>query len=96
MGLFQFFVGTWTARLEMANLSPGGVVNGASFLGGGICPGQIASAFGIQLGFRGGLTGTVEKGRLLSWLGKTMLTVNGIPAPIFFANFEQINFSGPV
>ncbi len=94
-GSFQFFVGTWTARLEMGNLSPGGVVNGASFLAGGISPGQIASAFGIQLGFRGGLTGTVEKGRLLNGLGKTMLTVNGIPAPIFFANFEQINFQVP-
>ena len=82
-------------RLEVPLINLEGVANAASFVPGGVSPGQIASAFGIQLGFRGGLTGTVEKGRLLSALGKTMLTVNGIPAPIFFANFEQINFQVP-
>jgi len=83
------------ARLEVPLIGPNGVVHAATFQPGDISPGQIVSAFGIQLGFYGGLSGKIANGRLLAVLGKTGVTINGMLAPVLFANFGQVNFQAP-
>lgn len=75
-----------------------GVVNGASFLNGGIAAGSIATLFGAGVGRAAGAAGTTQpvSGGIVTLLEGTQLLVSGIPAPLFFANAGQINFQVPM
>ena len=68
------------------------LVNGASFTGPTPAPGAIASVFGTNLAsgqaFSSGLP-------LKTTLNGTSVTVNNIPAPLFFVSSSQINFQIP-
>ena len=72
-------------------INAGGVVNAAS---GGpvVVPGGVASIFGVNLA---GGTELATGTPLPTSLGGVQVTVNGIPAPIFFVSALQINFQIP-
>lgn len=69
-----------------------GITNGASFVGGEVAPGSFASIFGNRLA-----SGLAQATRLPlgTELGGTSVSINGIPAPLFFVSPGQINFQVP-
>jgi len=72
-------------------INAGGVVNAASG-GPTVVPGGVASIFGVNLA---GGTQLASSTPLPTSLGGVQVTVNGIPAPIFFVSAFQINFQIP-
>ena len=89
-------------------ISPGGVVNAASYASGiynlysnsnplgGFSPalasGSIASIFGTNLA---ATTKSAQSLPLPSQLGGTSVSIDGVPAPLFFVSPTQINFQVP-
>ena len=75
-----------------------GVVSAASFLGGGVAPGEIVSIFGADMGPTTGAQpagfdpGT---GLLGSTLAGVTVMFDGQPAPLFFVRADQINAQVP-
>lgn len=100
-GAFQMALGggdsdAWVAKLIEVQpaINTGGVVNGASFAGGGsVAPGSIASVFGVGLGT------TLELARSLplpTQLGGAQMRFNSnVSAPAFFASAGQVNIQVP-
>ncbi len=74
------------------------VVSAANFLPRGIAPGDIFAIFGLNLGPKLGVSGGLDPvtGRLATMVAEVAVTVNGIPAPLFFVSCEQINGFMPV
>jgi len=72
-------------------INAGGVVNAASG-GPTVVPGGVASIFGANVA---GGTQLASGTPLPTSLGGVQVTVNGIPAPIFFVSAFQINFQIP-
>lgn len=71
-----------------------GVVDDAIFAAGdAVAPGDIVALFGDQLFFSAGTTGSGTP--LGTTIGTTQVTVNGAPAPLFYASYGQINFQVP-
>jgi uncharacterized protein (TIGR03437 family) len=73
-------------------ISAGGVVNAASYAGGGLSSGSIGSIFGQHLAAS---TQTATGLPLPISLGETTVTVDGVAAPLFFVSPNQINFQIP-
>jgi uncharacterized protein (TIGR03437 family) len=74
-------------------ISANGVVNGSSFaIGLGVAPGGLAAIFGADFASSNTAAGTVP---LPTILGKTSVTFNGVPAPLFFVSPTQINAQVP-
>jgi uncharacterized protein (TIGR03437 family) len=73
------------------------VVNAASFCGGSISPGEIMTAFGLNLGPRepAGLQLSSDGRFVLSETAGVRVLVDGIPAPITYASADQVNFVAP-
>jgi uncharacterized protein (TIGR03437 family) len=69
----------------------GGVVNAASYLPGGISPGELVTIFGTSLGPATGVGATVSKGFIATSLANVTVTFNGYPGPILYASAGQIN-----
>ena len=99
----------WTARPVLLGLalwplvvwgqkpviSPGGVVNAASYsaVGShGVAGGLIATIFGTNLATS---TQTTTSVPLPTSLGGTTVTVNGVGAPLLYVSPNQINFQVP-
>jgi uncharacterized protein (TIGR03437 family) len=86
--------------VNAAPVSPGvtAVVNGASFVGGGIVPGEIATIFGTNLTVASGINPTLGLPLVTSFLNGSVM-VDGNPAPLFAIDSvngqEQINFQVP-
>jgi len=76
------------------SISPGGVVNGASFAPAPIpvAPGSILSIFGVNLAPATALASEVP---LPVELAGTSVRINGTPAPLFFVSPGQINAQLP-
>jgi uncharacterized protein (TIGR03437 family) len=73
-------------------LSFGGVVDNATF-GPTLAPGMIAQAYGVLLS---GTTPTLASSLPLSSnLGGVQVTVNGIPAPVYYASAGVVDFVVP-
>lgn len=74
------------------------VVNGASFAGGGVVPGEIATLFGVNLTASSGINLTSTLPLPNSFLNDSVL-VNTQPAPLFAVDNvngqQQINFQVP-
>jgi uncharacterized protein (TIGR03437 family) len=70
------------------------VSNGASFKAGQVPPGSIFSVFGENLGTAPGADASVllQPGTI----GSTQVTVNGEPAPLFYAGPGQVNAQMPI
>ncbi len=68
------------------------VVNAASYLGGGISPGEIVVIFGESLGPSAGKGATVDaSGHIATSLAGVQVTFNGYLAPILYASSTQVN-----
>ncbi len=71
------------------------VVSGANYHGGAIAPGQIVSLFGSGMGPDQTMGGQLYEGELSSYLGKTQVTFNGIPAALLATRKNQVNAVAP-
>ncbi len=79
-------------------ISPGGVVNAASFAGEGVAPGEIVAIFGANLGPEAGISNSgyeAGTGRLPTTLGGVTVTFDGQAAPLFYVSRGQINAQVP-
>jgi uncharacterized protein (TIGR03437 family) len=75
------------------NIALNAAVSGASFTGGGIAPGEIVSLFGGPfLSPSASATGLP----LPQQLGGISVTINDLPAPLFFVGQGQINCLAPL
>jgi uncharacterized protein (TIGR03437 family) len=69
---------------------PGCVVNAASYVGGGVAPGEIVTIFGSMIGppeaaqFR-----LTDDRKLATTLADTRILFNGVPAPLLFVSGKQ-------
>ncbi len=72
------------------------VVNGASFVGGPVSPGEVVAIFGVNLGISqltqpqpgaGGVLSTFSSG--------TQVLVNGVPAPLLYVSSTQVGAVTP-
>jgi uncharacterized protein (TIGR03437 family) len=80
------------AAVSAPVISPGGVVNGASFSAGPVVPGSIVSIFGTALA-----SGTAQAATNSppTTLQSTQVLMNGIAAPLFYVSPTQINAEVP-
>ncbi|HZN10562.1 MAG TPA: M36 family metallopeptidase, partial [Blastocatellia bacterium] len=81
-----------TVAVRVARAGRLAVVNAADFRAGPIAADSIAAAFGIDLAAR---PEQAEALPLPHSLAGTTVTVNGLPAPLFFVSPTQINFAVP-
>jgi uncharacterized protein (TIGR03437 family) len=103
----KVFVPTFSSALAIYGLLSSGleassspnvsaVVNGASFVGGAVAPGEIVAIFGANLG-ASQLTQMHPdvNGTLNSSLAGTQVFVNGVPAPLLYVSATQIGAVTP-
>ena len=98
----QYFSDTWTLGMPVVVPPPeptiNSVVNGASFVAGGIAPGEIATIFGTDLTSSVGINLTSGL-PLPATFQKVAVMVNGSAAPLFAVDNvngqQQINFQVP-
>jgi uncharacterized protein (TIGR03437 family) len=92
-GTIQAFSLTITGTaITTPTFTAGSVVNSASLAGGVIAPGEVVSIFGFSLGPQTGVSSGSTLGTSLSG---TTVNVNGTPAPILYASYNQVNFQVP-
>ncbi len=76
--------------------TPSCSVHGGTYAAGSIAPGMVASIFGSTLGPNVGVGFTLgADGHVPTVLAGTQVTVGGTPAPILYAQDQQINFVVP-
>lgn len=89
------FLGAFCAATAFAQpaISSGGVLDGAGFVvGQAVAPGSLVSIFGT------GLATSLLQGDtvpLSTSIGGTSVTMNGIPAPLYFVSGGQVNAQVP-
>jgi uncharacterized protein (TIGR03437 family) len=87
---------TWQPSTRLA-LDPAAIVHGASFRGGGLAPGQMASVFGS--GFSEGIELAQQIPLPLTLADASIRVTDGVgaerSAPLFFISPGQINFEVP-
>ena len=76
-------------------LSPACIGHGAILGSTPLSPGAIMSLFGSSLGPADGVSFTLVDGKVPAELSGTKITVNGKPAPILYAQDNQVNFITP-
>jgi uncharacterized protein (TIGR03437 family) len=79
-------------QITVVQTAPVAAVNAADFRNAPLAADSIAAAFGTNLAPR---IEIAQSFPLPTSLAETMLTVNGIPAPLFFVSPTQINFVVP-
>lgn len=79
-------------QISVIQVSPLTAVGAADFKQGPLAVNSLAAAFGVNLASRIEIAQSVP---LPNGLADTMLTVNGIPAPLIFVSPTQINFVVP-
>jgi len=73
-----------------------GITNAASLLPGSLAPGEIVSIFSQGIGPATALSGAFDtSGTLAATLGATLVLFNNTPAPLFYAQSQQINAQVP-
>ncbi len=79
------------------SFSGGSLVSAASFLTGPLVPGSIHTVFGRNFGpADGALTGlNPVSGNLAAMTSGLTIEIDGVAAPLFFTNSQQINFQAP-
>jgi uncharacterized protein (TIGR03437 family) len=89
-GALQFTVNvTLTVTAPLPTITQ--LVNSASYLGGGIAPGEIVALFGTGLGPSPGVAATIDNGYIDSSLSGVKVTFNGYAAPLLYVAATQIN-----
>ena len=78
------------------SITAAGLVSAASYQGGGVAPGEIATLFGMNLG-PAAIAGAVydADGNLTDTTGGTSVTFDGTPAPMIYSLAGQISFIVP-
>jgi uncharacterized protein (TIGR03437 family) len=77
-------------------LTPLSVVSAASLLPGPVAPGELMVIFGAGLGPESGVAGALDStGVLANLLSGAEVRFDGVPAPVFYAQFGQINVQVP-
>jgi uncharacterized protein (TIGR03437 family) len=90
--------GTVTVTLTITAPTPTitTIVNGASFLGGAIAPGEFVSILGTQLGPNTPLGPALDStGKIATTLGSVQVFFGGTPAAITYVSSTQINCTVP-
>jgi uncharacterized protein (TIGR03437 family) len=77
---------------ESANLSVGGVANGASFQNDAAAPGMVLSVFGSNLAPAIRIASVLP---LPLSLAGVSATIDGVPAPLYFVSSGQLNIQVP-
>ncbi|HVN05872.1 MAG TPA: hypothetical protein VMT86_15730 [Bryobacteraceae bacterium] len=90
-GSLQFTVNvTLTVVAPLPVLSS--VLNSASYLGGGIAPGEIVVLFGTAIGPTTGVGATIDStGHIPTKLANVQVTFNGYAGPLLYASAGQVN-----
>lgn len=70
-----------------------GVLSAASWLNGGVSPGEILTLVGAEIGAREAVV--PAQGASAQVLGGTVVRFDGVPAPILFSSPQQINLVAP-
>ena len=73
----------------------GHVANAASFQGGAVAAGEIVTIYGFALGPKVLKTYTITGGKFDSYLGRTRITFDGVPAPVIYASWGQTSLVVP-
>jgi uncharacterized protein (TIGR03437 family) len=77
-------------------LPPLSAVNAASLLPGPVAPGELIVLFGAGLGPQSGVAGALDStGMLANLLSGAEVRFDGVPAPMFYAQFGQLNVQVP-
>lgn len=89
------FAGYGVAFVRLAQAQPqisqGGIVNAATYAGGGVAPGELVAIFGQNLGPASGLSNQVSAGVVPNSLAGVRVWFDGIAAPILYASATQLN-----
>jgi uncharacterized protein (TIGR03437 family) len=81
---------------ELVVPTPLSAVSAASLLPGPVAPGEIIVIFGAGLGPQSGVAGALDSsGVLANLLSGAEVRFDGVPAPMFYAQFGQINVQVP-
>ncbi|MEO8594078.1 MAG: hypothetical protein ABI759_12220 [Candidatus Solibacter sp.] len=79
------------AAVSAPRIFPGCVVNAASYVGGGVAPGEMVTIFGSAMGpAELVLLHLAENGRLANTLAETRVLFNGVAAPLVHVSEKQI------
>jgi uncharacterized protein (TIGR03437 family) len=71
-------------------------VSAASLLPGSVAPGELIVIFGAGLGPESGVAGALDStGMLANLLSGAEVRFDGIPAPVFYAQYGQVNVQVP-
>jgi uncharacterized protein (TIGR03437 family) len=93
------FAGYGVAFVRLAQAQPqiaaGGILNAASYAGGGVAPGEVLTIFGENLGPAPGQSNQVSAGIVPNSLAGTRVWFDGIAAPILYASAGQLNVVAP-
>jgi uncharacterized protein (TIGR03437 family) len=77
-------------------LTPLSAVSAASLLQGPVAPGELIVIFGAGLGPESGVAGALDSsGVLANLLSGAEVRFDGVPAPVFYAQFGQLNVQVP-
>jgi uncharacterized protein (TIGR03437 family) len=76
-------------------LAGNSIVNGASFAGGAVAPGEIVTIFGAGVGPEQLIVASPVNGRFGTQLGGVRARFNGVEAPVLFARFDQVGAIAP-
>ena len=93
------FPGYGVAFVRLAQAQPqisaGGIVNSATYAGGGVVPGELVDIFGQNLGPASGVSNQVSAGIVPNSLDGVRVWFDGIAAPILYASAGQLNVVAP-
>jgi uncharacterized protein (TIGR03437 family) len=67
------------------------ILNAASFTPGAVAPGELVSLFGTNIGPTTPVGLTNTSGMVPTTLGNTMVTFDGVPAPLIYVSSGQVN-----
>jgi trimeric autotransporter adhesin len=97
----RVYVSTFSRTVEVYGLlsgatTPGNpvitsVVNGASYLAGGVSPGELVTIFGANLGPTVGAQGTLVGNQVADTIDSTQVLFGGVASPLLYASSSQIN-----
>lgn len=87
----------FTVSRAVPTLTGGGFFNAASLIPDGVVACSLASIFGTHLGPDDGQFSVADSitNRFPTFLGGTRVTVDGMPAPLFYVSATQINLQIP-
>lgn len=88
---------SYTVTMPKAIITAGGIFNAATFAGGPVAPGQLATIVGDHLGPATGIAGKPSEstGRFATSLGGARILFDDVPAPVLFASKKQVNVQVP-